>query len=376
MRTRPRDGEPGGVVAVRVEEGTRRHFWNGVRASQLETRRRLPAVFLTGADLSRLSGPPSARRRALDRISFSLEPRHVRDLAEYEKARGSKGRLLASPRSPDPDEIAAWDDAMAAAAGRVAASRRRALSVLALALRREAARLGSPWESLLLSLESDLPATGDAATLEKAFREAARERGAEERRAGRCLVGPHRDDVAATWEGVPVSERISSGENRTLVLAWTLAEAAILTETAAGEGRPPLFAFDDFDSEWDPGILDTFARTLGEEAQVLLTSARPDSLRGLPLPGGWLFRMEKGKLRHEGILGAGRAARSAEPSDRPLQSGQLGQLGQLVQLVQSEQSVQLVQLVQSLESVPPIPSVPSLQALLPDPIQQVGQVAR
>ena len=202
---------------------------------------------------------------------------------------------------------------MAKAAGPVAASRRRALAALSPALCREAGRLGSPWARLDLSLESDLPASGTVESLETAFREAVQGRAAEERRAGRCLVGPHRDDVAATAGGVAVSERVSSGENRTLVLAWALAEAAILAEQAR---RPPLFAFDDFDSEWDPGVLDTFAASLGEEAQILLTSARPDSLRGLPLPGGWLFRMAGGRPQREGILGAGRGMRGQAAAAR------------------------------------------------------------
>jgi recombinational DNA repair ATPase RecF len=222
---------------------------------------------------------------------------------------------------------------MAALGGRVSFARREALGVLSAALNREAGKLNSPWADLDLDLatgfagvrgggagaaaggtedgNSDAAADADAgaAALGRSLLEEIRSRADEERRARRCLVGPHRDDVRATVDGVPVTERVSSGENRTLVLAWTLAEAGILAEAG---GRPPLLAFDDFDSEWDPSVLAAFAEALDEEAQVLLTSARPESLRGLPLPGGWLFRMEKGRPHREGILGGGRAARSEE----------------------------------------------------------------
>ena len=130
-----------------------------------------------------------------------------------------------------------------------------------------------------------------------------REAGPDERRRGRCLVGPHRDDVEVTSDGRPVAGRASSGESRTLVLAWTLAEAGLLHEV---RGAPPLVAFDDFDSEWDPGALDRFAEAVPAGTQLFLTSARPEAVRGLPLPEGGLFRMEAGRLRRDGILGGAR----------------------------------------------------------------------
>jgi recombinational DNA repair ATPase RecF len=74
----------------------------------------------------------------------------------------------------------------------------------------------------------------------------------------------------------------------------------------AGGGRAPLLGFDDFDSEWDPRVLGAFAEALPEEGQVFLTSARPEAVRGLPLPAGSLYRMAAGRLLREGILGAGR----------------------------------------------------------------------
>ena len=85
--------------------------------------------------------------------------------------------------------------------------------------------------------------------------------------------------------------RASSGENRTFVLAWTLAEMSL---AAHAQPAAPLLAFDDFDSEWDPGVLAAFAEGLPESGQVFLTSARPGAVRGLPLPEGALYRMVSG----------------------------------------------------------------------------------
>jgi len=65
-------------------------------------------------------------------------------------------------------------------------------------------------------------------------------------------------------ESVPVVSRASSGETRTFLLAWTLAEMTLMAEAA---GNPPVLAFDDFDSEWDPRVLGAFAEALPEDGQ-------------------------------------------------------------------------------------------------------------
>ena len=294
-----------GVLGARLAVGTREQFWNGERVSRLSASRRAPVVFLTGRDHARYTGPPAERRRALDRAAQALDPAYGRDLAAYERARAAKTRLLSIRGRFDADELAVYEDALAEAGGRVAAARRAAARALKRLLCRSAARLHSPFGDLHLELASDLPEEAPAEVLSAALRARMRERGPEERRAGRCLAGPHRDDVVLTSAGTPVAARASSGENRTLVLAWTLAELALVADAVASA---PALAFDDFDSEWDPGVLAAFAEALPDDAQIFLTSARPDAVRGLPLPAGVLLRMAGGRLLREGILGAGRGA--------------------------------------------------------------------
>lgn len=309
----PRPAE--GTLGVVLSDAHREHFWEGRKISRLAASRALPAVFLTARDLGRLSGPPADRRRALDRAALSLEPEYARTLQAYEKARASKHRLLGLKSRFDVDEFAVYENALAEAGGHIAATRRRGVGLLGAELARHAAALGSPFSGLTLELVSDLPAEGLAAGFSDALRCAMRERKADERRAGRCLVGPHRDDVVLRSGGVPVVTRASSGENRTVVLAWTLAELSLVARV---HPAAPLLAFDDFDSEWDPGVLTAFAEGLPEAGQVFLTSARPEAVRGLPLPQGALYRMVSGRLTREGILGAGRAAerRAARAGER------------------------------------------------------------
>lgn len=284
--------------------GAREQYRDGKRVTRLTAARNLPMVFLAARDLTRLSGPPAERRRALDRAALALRPEHGRALHTYARARAAKTRLLSMGARFDADELAVYETALVETGGLVAAHRREARARLEGEIARHAASLGAPARELTLELVSDLPGTGEAAALGSALAGLLRTRKNDERRAQRCLVGPQRDDVILRADGVPLASRASSGETRTFLLAWTLAEMSLL----AGGGRAPILGFDDFDSEWDPRVLVAFAEALPEEGQSFLTSARPEAVRGLPLPTGAIYRMSAGRLLREGILGAGRGA--------------------------------------------------------------------
>ena len=293
------------TLGLVLAPGLREHYRDGRRVTRLTAARALPAVFLTARDLSRLSGPAAERRRALDRAALAVDAEHARTLTLYEKARASKTRLLAlSPRF-DADEMAVYEATLAETGGRLAMARRKTRARLETEIARAAETLGSPFRAPALELVSDLPAEGDATALSAALASLLRQKKSDERRAHRCLAGPHRDDAVLKAEGVPVASRASSGETRTFLLAWTLAEMTLM---AGATGNAPVLVFDDFDSEWDPRVLAAFAEALPEEGQVFLSSARPEAVRGLPLPPGALYRMAAGRLAREGILGAGRSA--------------------------------------------------------------------
>ena len=317
VRLRDEGSDPKNVTTLGFvhASGAREQYRDGKRITRLAAARSLPAVFLTARDLSRLSGPPSERRRALDRAALALRPEHARALVAYERARAAKTRLLSLGARFDADELAVYETALAEAGGLVAVVRREARASLEREIARHADDLGSPFHNISLELASDLPASGDAREMAEALEGLLRTRKSEERRAQRCLVGPHRDDVVLRADGVAVSSRVSSGENRTFLLAWTLAEMSLL---AGGERRAPLLGFDDFDSEWDPRVLGAFAEALPEEGQVCLTSARPEAVRGLPLPAGAIFRMTAGRLAREGILGAGRSPANRAAAGGPM----------------------------------------------------------
>lgn len=302
-----------GNLGARLGRGRREHAWNGRRVSRLEASRRLPLVLLTTADLGRLGGPPAERRRALDRVAVAREPGLAAEHRRYEKARAERVALLAAPGRPDRDALSSFEEILAQTGAAIAASRRRWAGPVGEQIAANAALLELPFREIALRLVSDLPADGSKALLAEALRAGLRAREESDRRAGRALFGPHRDDLVLGAGGAPLAARVSSGEARALVLAWALAERALVAQDG---GVLPVLAFDDFDSEWDPALLERFAETLPSDGQVFLTSAREGVARALPLPEGAAWRVEAGRLLPAGPV-AGRPPFVPAPAPWP-----------------------------------------------------------
>ena len=112
---------------------------------------------------------------------------------------------------------------------------------------------------------------------------------ADELRRGVSLVGPHRDELALTLDGMPARTHASQGEQRSLALALRLAAHRVVTDAT---GSPPVLLLDDVFSELDP---DRSAALLAHlpAGQTLLSSAA-----GLP-PGAdpeLVLRVEGGSV--------------------------------------------------------------------------------
>jgi DNA replication and repair protein RecF len=112
----------------------------------------------------------------------------------------------------------------------------------------------------------------------------------DELRRGTSLVGPHRDELLLTIDGMPARTHASQGEQRSLALALRLAAHQVVTDST---GTPPILLLDDVFSELDPDRSWALLAHL-PVGQTLLSSAT-----GLP-PGAQpeqIFRIEDGTVR-------------------------------------------------------------------------------
>ncbi len=216
-------------------------------------------------DLQLLKAGPSARRSFLDRLVVSLDPRQDAVRAEYERALRQRNALLKQTRGKLDDAAAmtleVWDTKLVTAGEQLVARRTEAVSQL-LPLVSDAYRdVAGIEHHVHLEYQAPWREDGLAASLQR-VRE-------DELRRGVTLVGPHRDDLFVSLEGLPARTHASQGEQRCIALGLRLASHRLVDQTT---GAPPVLLLDDVVSELDPERSAALLASL-PPGQTLLSSA-------------------------------------------------------------------------------------------------------
>lgn len=82
-------------------------------------------------------------------------------------------------------------------------------------------------------------------------------------------MGPQRDDIAFTIDGRDARVYGSQGQQRSIVLAWKMAEVRLSQEVV---GEQPLLLLDDVMSELDEGRRDAMTRFVQSGIQTVVTT--------------------------------------------------------------------------------------------------------
>jgi DNA replication and repair protein RecF len=109
----------------------------------------------------------------------------------------------------------------------------------------------------------------DAVSISAAMRAELDRRGREERRRQVTLVGPHRDDIVLQVDGKEARSFASQGQQRTIALAWKLAEVAVVEEVLR---REPILLLDDVMSELDADRRAALSEVVASEIQTIVTT--------------------------------------------------------------------------------------------------------
>jgi len=222
-------------------------------------------------DLQLVKSGPSVRRTFLDRLVISLDPRRDAVRAEYDRALRQRNALLKQTKGRL-DEGAAltlevWDTKLVEAGERLGQHRVDVIE--------ELLPLVSAAYRDVSGIQHDVRLEYEAPWREEGLSVALGRVRDEELRRGVTLVGPHRDEMAISLEGLPARTHASQGEQRCIALGLRLASHRLVHRVT---GVPPVLLLDDVVSELDP---DRSSALLGAlpPGQTLLSSAT-----GLP-PG-------------------------------------------------------------------------------------------
>jgi DNA replication and repair protein RecF len=261
-----------------------------------DLRRDVRAVFGGPEDLAVVLGDPGERRRFMDEVMSGLWPAKEGTTGAYERVLRQRNRLLKEWGGPGaPPELEAWDGELVKHGSVLTQLRAEATERVASRAGEEFQRLsGRGEESLVVEYRPSVEgATGLGALEPEALAEAFRNRLAQRREdelvRRTTLVGPHRDDLGLTVEGLAARGFASHGEAWGAALSLRLAQAEAV-RTEAGEHAVTLL--DDPFSGLDPDRRRRLAAGLEGRGQVLL--AVPEEAH-IP-PGAGVLCVEEGRV--------------------------------------------------------------------------------
>jgi DNA replication and repair protein RecF len=229
------------------------------------------AVAFGWHDLAIVHGAPSARRNFVDGFAARLYPSHLPALLRYRRLIEQRNRVLQTHAAAE--RLAPWDEQVATVGMELIDRRRRAIAALQGELSRVYAALSGERHKLDVAYRSVIGEATEATALVAALQRAQ----PVEIRRGQTLVGPHRDDLVLTLDGVDVRTFGSRGQQRLLALSLRLAEVLPVAEAA---GTAPVLLLDDALSELDPAVRDNVLREIDGTEQVFLTSPEPLAVSG------------------------------------------------------------------------------------------------
>ncbi|KQQ25483.1 DNA replication/repair protein RecF [Frondihabitans sp. Leaf304] len=299
-----RAGRDSAIVRARIESGDRellaevqinrsspnRAQINRGAIKPRELPRYFSSILFAPEDLALVRGDPGGRRRFLDELLVARNPRLAGVLSDYDRVLRQRNTLLKSARASGlkGDKLSTldiWDERLVTLGSEIIASREHLVELLrpevraayrAVAGDDHAADLGSVLSIRGTVRDDDDPveqpdAAVPAAEIQPVFQEAlARVRRSELDR-GVTLVGPHRDDLFLSLNGLPARGYASHGESWSFALALKLASAAVLRrDSSTGD---PVIVLDDVFAELDRSRRERLADAVADYEQVLITAA-------------------------------------------------------------------------------------------------------
>lgn len=256
-------------------------------------------VLFAPEDLALVRGEPAERRRYLDELIATRQPRLAGVKADYDRVLKQRNALLKSAtvalrRGYQSDEGASalatldvWDSQLAGFGAQVIAARKQLLVELSrhvgqayagIAPESRPATLSyrSTLDDTLRELVGDTEQALDPAIIEAAMLTELGKRRQREVERGTSLVGPHRDDLALILGDQPAKGFASHGESWSFALALRLAEFSLLRD----DGTEPVLVLDDVFAELDRQRREKLVDIATAAEQVLITAAVDGDLPG------------------------------------------------------------------------------------------------
>jgi len=273
----------GDSLEIRLSHGERRSmFNNGVKYSTArEWLGILPIVFFGPQELNIIHGEPGFRRRFLDMAICQYKKKYTHAMSVYKRAREQKSKILREYLDKPSllDTLPEFNEKMIQSGEVILSERIDFIKLLLEKAKVYHSSISSNKENLDIEYQT-----------KENLREEIKNSTDREIKAGTCLVGPHRDDIIISINGLNSRSYASQGQVRTAALALKLSERDILDEKLEST---PIMLLDDVLSELDNKRRD-YILNHQEKGQTLITDCEPARLKSLYI--GKTLHVKDGKI--------------------------------------------------------------------------------
>lgn len=231
--------------------------YNGRKISLKELIGAFNAVLFAPDDLLLIKGAPAGRRRFLDMEISQASPAYYRELIKYNRLLQQRNSLLKEIREgrAGRDMLEYWNPQLAESAARITVKRMEAVKKFNMLANLMQKRISGNEENLHLAYqikgrEGEAIKEAVAENFQIWYNDMLLRLSREDIYRGMTSIGPHRDDIIISVNGVNLRSFGSQGQQRTGVLAMKLSELEFIRSET---GEYPVLLLDDVMSELDAG---------------------------------------------------------------------------------------------------------------------------
>jgi DNA replication and repair protein RecF len=231
-----------------------------------------PIVILSPENNAITFGAPVERRKFVDLLLSQISRVYFEDLLEYRRALKQRNRILLDlrfQRTEQADILEPWTIGLVNYGSRIIYRRQQFLSEFQTYVSRAYHDLVQNHEEPHLNYVSLPDVPDDCKLIEEQMQNAFEQRRGEELHRGITLVGPHRDEVKFSIDGISAQKYASQGQHKTLLVALKVAEFFYLKER---RNEIPILLLDDVFSELDEHRSQHILDLVGGLGQTFVTS--------------------------------------------------------------------------------------------------------
>ena len=264
-----------GEVSSRIifnKNDKKRVFVNGLELLKIgEFLGNIHSVFFNPQELKLVQESPEDRRRFMNISLSQMSKSYFYSLTKYNKILSQRNNLLKTPDTAViRDTLPIWDIQLSREAGKIIKMRNDFLAELAPVASEKQIYLTGGKEELVMKTEDGY--TGTEEEIAYAVKEDLKTAFEKDIRLGFTSIGPHRDDIKFTLNGIDVRTYGSQGQQRTVALSLKLAEAELFNSRF---GEYPVLILDDVLSELDKNRQKKLVSAV-EKMQTIFTTAMLD----------------------------------------------------------------------------------------------------